>query len=84
MSLYEKSIYFAIKHLQAARDNLTFHYAEEFDVDWAVEQFEKAIALIERMKDYPSLVESSDCTICGHTNCVADGVCKICGVKYAE
>lgn len=27
---------------------------------------------------------ATDCTICGHTNCVSDSVCKICGVKYAE
>lgn len=33
---------------------------------------------------YAIASQTTDCTICGHTNCVSDSVCKICGVKYAE
>lgn len=52
MPIYEKSIDCAMRHIQVARDNFAFRYAEEFDIDWAMEQFESVLDILERLKGY--------------------------------
>lgn len=52
MPIYEKSIDCAMRHIQVARDNFAYHHAEEFDIDWAMEQFERALDILELLKGY--------------------------------
>lgn len=52
MPIYKKSIDCAMRHIQVARDNFAYRFAEEFDIDWAMEQFDHALDILERLKGY--------------------------------
>ena len=50
--IYQRSIDCALRHITVARDNFAYHYSEEFDIDWAMEQFNHALDILERLKGY--------------------------------
>ena len=52
MSIYQRSIDAAMRHITVARENFALHHEEEFDIDWAMEQFDHACSILERMKEY--------------------------------
>lgn len=52
MEIYKRSIDCALRHITVARDNFEFHYVHEFDIDWAMEQFNRAIDILEDLKEY--------------------------------
>ena len=52
MEIYKRSIDAAMRHITVARDNFAYHFADEFDIDWAMEQFNLAFVILERLKEY--------------------------------
>lgn len=52
MPIYEKSIDCAMRHIKVARDNFALHHETEFDIDWAMEQFDHVLDILERLKGY--------------------------------
>jgi len=52
MPMYEKSINLALRHIKVARDNFALRHELDFDIDWAMEQFDHALDILERLKTY--------------------------------
>ena len=50
--IYQRSIDCALRHITVARDNFAYHHADEFDIDWVMEQFESAVNILERLRGY--------------------------------
>ena len=50
--IYQRSIDCALRHITVARDNFAHHHAEQFDIDWAMEQFNHALDILERLRGY--------------------------------
>lgn len=50
--IYQRSIDCALRHITVARDNFAHHHAEQFDIDWAMEQFNYALDILERLRGY--------------------------------
>lgn len=52
MEIYKRSIDAAMRHITVARDNFAYRFVDEFDIDWAMDQFDHAITILERLKEY--------------------------------
>lgn len=52
MRMYEKSIDCAMRHIRVARDNFEWHHEADYDIDWAMEQFNRALDILEGLKGY--------------------------------
>jgi len=52
MTIYQKSIDCAMRHIQVARDNFAYRHGNDFDIDWAMEQFNHALDILEQLKGY--------------------------------
>jgi hypothetical protein len=50
--IYQRSIDCALRHITVSRDNFAYHYADDFDIDWAMEQFAHALDILENLKEY--------------------------------
>lgn len=50
--IYKRSIDCALRHITVARDNFAFRFNDEFDIDWAMEQFSHAVDILENLKEY--------------------------------
>lgn len=51
--LYEKSIDCAMRHITVARENYEMHHGDEFDIDWAMDQFNRALDILEQLRGEP-------------------------------
>ena len=60
MEIYKRSIDCALRHITVARDNFEYHYNSEFDIDWAMDQFNHAIDILENLKEYHGTEEGAD------------------------
>ena len=60
MEIYKRSIDCALRHIAVARDNFEYHYINEFDIDWAMDQFNRAIEILDNLKEYNGTEEYSD------------------------
>lgn len=60
MEIYKRSIDCALKHIAVARDNFAYRYNAEFDIDWAMEQFNQAIDILENLKEYAESAEEQE------------------------
>lgn len=49
---YETAINSALHFTNIAREMFAIKHSEDFDIDWAMEQFETATDILERMKEY--------------------------------
>ena len=52
MPIYEKSINHAMRHISVAKENFALRHELDFDIDWAMEQFDEALEILERLKTY--------------------------------
>ena len=52
MNEYETAINSALHFTNIAREMFAIKHSEDFDIDWAMEQFETATDILERMKEY--------------------------------
>lgn len=52
MNEYETAINAALRFTNIAREMFAMKHSEDFDIDWAMEQFETATDILERMKEY--------------------------------
>ena len=52
MPIYEKSIACAMRHINVAKENFALHHELDFDIDWAMEQFDLALDILERLKGH--------------------------------
>lgn len=50
--IYQRSINCALRHITVARDNFEYHYGDQFDCDWATDQFNRALNILEQLNDY--------------------------------
>lgn len=51
MAMYKFALNAALKKIAVARDWFAMKHAEDFDIDWAMEQFEHATDILERLRD---------------------------------
>lgn len=52
MAKYKRSINLAMGHIQTAKEHFALCHELDFDVDWAMEQFDHALDILERLKGY--------------------------------
>lgn len=60
--IYQRSIDCALHHITVARENFAHHYGDQFDCDWAMDQFNRAVDILEQLKEYepPEWEENND------------------------
>lgn len=51
MTVYEKALNSALRCITIARERYAYTYADQFDYDWAMEEFNRAACILERMRD---------------------------------
>ena len=52
MDIYQRTIDIALRHIRIARDLFVIHHDDDVGVELGLGQFEYAIIILERMRDY--------------------------------